>query len=434
VVLDAEVEAGMRRLTEALAQAAGELVRCRDEPAVLETAVEAIHQQGFDVAVLVLEGESLVFGPTRQQPETVAAVEQLSGRPLAEIRFPLSDVPHLEQLITRRQAAFHQDIFLELERSHGPEVVAALRRAFASVRVLEAPLFVEGAPYGVLTVQGEALTPASAATLELFARQIGGALENARHHRLAASRLEELTRLQAELVAQERLNVLGEAAGVVAHEVRNPLGAILNVVAVLKREKLGPIGSNSVEMLEEEATRLEAMVRDLLDVVRPLEPRPRPLQLGELVQHTLALFHGRQQLGGVRLELEEEPGLPPLSADETLLQLALENLVRNAVQASPPGGTVRVAVGRAPEGVLLTVEDEGPGVSPADAARIFEPFFTKRGTGTGLGLAVVRRVVLAHGGTVSVGPRPGGGGTRFELRLPLSMEPRPVTGAEKPSP
>jgi two-component system, NtrC family, sensor histidine kinase HydH len=295
-----------------------------------------------------------------------------------------------------------------------------LRRAYASGRVLDAPICVEGEPYGVLTVQGEALTPASAATLELFARQVGGALENVRHHRLAAGRLAELSRLQAELVTQERLSVLGEAAGVVAHEVRNPLGAILNAVAVLKRERLGPPGASAMEMLEEEATRLDAMVRDLLDVVRPLEPRPRPLQLGALARGTLELFHERRQLGEVRLELDEAPELPTLEADETLLRMALENLVRNAVQASPPRGTVWVRLARVPEGVCVTVEDEGPGVSPAEASRIFEPFFTTRATGTGLGLAVVRRVVLAHGGTVSAGQRPGGG-ARFELRLPLQQ-------------
>ncbi len=435
VLLDAEAEASVRRLTEALARSAGELVSCRDEQTVLEKAVEAIHQQGFYVAVMLLEGDTLVHGPMRQKAEVVAALEQIYGCPNSEIRLPLSNVPHIEQAFTWRKATFHQDIFLAMERFHTPEALTLLRRTFSSLRVLEAPIFVEGEPYALLTIQGEALTPVSAATMELFGTQIGGALENVRHHRLAASRLSELSRLQAELVAQERLNVLGEAAGVVAHEVRNPLGAILNVVAVLKREKLGSLGASAVEILEEEATRLDAIVRDLLDVVRPLEPRPRTLHLGELVQRTVTLFRERRQLEKVRLELDEEPDLPPLSADETLLQMALENLVRNAVQASPPGGTVRVAVARAPEGLLLTVEDEGPGISPTDVPRIFEPFFTTRSTGTGLGLAVVRRVVLAHGGTVSVGQRPGGG-ARFELRLPLAVEARspPVMGQGNPSP
>ncbi|MFY0528908.1 sensor histidine kinase [Archangium gephyra] len=137
------------------------------------------------------------------------------------------------------------------------------------------------------------------------------------------------------------------------------------------------------------------------------------------------LFHERRQLGTVRVTVDEVPGLPMIHADETLLQLALENLLRNAVQASPTGGLVHVALGSVPGGICLTVEDQGPGVSAGDAHRIFEPFFTTRTTGTGLGLAVVRRVVNAHGGTVSVGQRHGGG-ARFELRLPLQLEPRPL--------
>nr|WP_309895904.1 ATP-binding protein [Archangium sp.] len=422
---DAEGEASMRRLTEALAETASELMRCRDERAVLETTVEALHRQGFFVTVMLLEGDVLVHGPMRQDPVVVAAAEQRYGCPLQEVRIPCSSVPHIAEVFTRRKAAFHHDFHRALRHFNDLEVRARTRSSDPIIRALDAPIYVEGEPHGLLSVQGEALTPTSAATLELFARHVGAALENVNHHRLAASRLEELSRLQAERVAQERLSVLGEAAGVVAHEVRNPLGAILNAVAVLKRDKLGPVGSSAVEMLEEEVTRLDAMVRDLLDVVRPLEPRPRPLHLGELARRTVELFQERRQLGGVRLSLEEEPDLPSLCADETLLQLALENLVRNAVQSSPSGGQVRVTVRRVPEGLCLTVEDEGPGVSPADAQRVFEPFFTTRTTGTGLGLAMVRRVVLAHGGTVSVGQRQGGG-ARFALRLPLP--PAKVSG------
>lgn len=428
MLFDAEGEASTRRLTEALVQTAGELMRCRDEQAVLETTVEAIHRQGFFVTVLLVEGDTLVHGPMRQDPARMADGERLHGQPLHSLRIPRARVPHLEEVLTRRKAAFHQDILRVLENVQPSELLVQMRRTWPVVRALDAPIFVEGAPYGVLSVHGETLTPTSAATLELFARQVSGALENVRHHRLAASRLAELSRLQSELVAQERLTVLGEAAGVVAHEVRNPLGSILNAVAVLKRGKLGPVGTSAVEMLEEEATRLDAMVRDLLDVVRPLEPRPRPLHAGELTRRTLELFHERRQLGTVRVTVDEAPSLPMIHADESLLQLALENLLRNAVQASPLGGLVHMTLGSVPEGICLTVEDQGPGISAGDAPRIFEPFFTTRTTGTGLGLAVVRRVVNAHGGTVSVGQR-SGGGARFELRLPLQLEPRPLPPA-----
>jgi len=207
---------------------------------------------------------------------------------------------------------------------------------------------------------------------------------------------------------------------VVAHEVRNPLGAMLNAVAVLKREgKLGPAGAYAVEMLEEESTRLEDIVRDLLDVVRPFEPRPRPLHLGELARRVLGLVQARATASGVRFELTEPEELPLLQGDEALLQLALSNLLRNALHASPQGGVVRVGLTQRPEGLSLVVEDEGPGIAAGtDATRAFEPFFTVRATGAGLGLTVVRRVALAHGGAVHAGNRPGRG-ARFELLLPL---------------
>ncbi|MFP2912155.1 sensor histidine kinase [Pyxidicoccus sp. 3LFB2] len=205
----------------------------------------------------------------------------------------------------------------------------------------------------------------------------------------------------------------------VAHEVRNPLGAVLNAVAVLRREAhLGPTGQAAVGMLEEEVIRLEDIVKDLLDVVRPLEPRPRLVQLGELVRRALGQLHGPPDAPTLRFVVDEAQDTPDLEGDETLLQLAVTHLVRNAVQASPVGGKVRMSVAPSQVGVCLVVEDEGPGIPDVDPRRIFEPFFLTRANGRGLGLAIVRRVVLAHGGTVSARARKGGG-ARFEVHLPL---------------
>ncbi|RKG79766.1 PAS domain-containing protein [Corallococcus exercitus] len=421
LLLDAEGGDAVRRLSTMLVSTAAELLRCRDETQVLELAVEAVHRQGFYVSVMLLEGDFLRHGPMRQEPESVAAAEQLYGQSVHAVRFPRSGMPHLAEVLTRRRAAFHPDAFSMARRLHTPEVADNIQRIYPpGSRALDAPIFVEDEPFGVLAVQSPTLTPANAGALELFAQLIGSALENVRHHRAAEARLAEVSRLQNELIASERLTVLGEAAGVVAHEVRNPLGAILNTVAVLKREsRLGPAGASAVEMLEEEAIRLEDIVRDLLDTVRPLEPRPRPVSLGELVHRALGqLVHGREELPAPRVLFDEAPDVPDLPGDETLLQLAVTHLMRNAIQASPRGGTVRVAVRRVPEGVSLSVEDEGPGIAGLDPQRVFEPFFLTRANGRGLGLAIVRRVVLAHGGKVRAGARPEGG-ARFELVLPL---------------
>ncbi|WP_163870103.1 ATP-binding protein [Myxococcus eversor] len=409
-----------RRLTEALAAAAKDMLRARDEHEVLETAIEAVHRQGFYSAILLVEGNTFRHGPMRQQPAIVALAERTYGMPLSEVRLPLSTLPHLAEVLARRKAAFHQDALGAAHRVHTSEVFEDIERAYPpGIRALDAPIFVEGQPFGILTAQGLDLTPASAGTLELFAQLLGAALENVRHHHMAAERLGEVTRLQEELVAQERLTVLGEAAGVVAHEVRNPLGAILNAVAVLRREAhLGPTGQAAVGMLEEEAIRLEDIVRDLLDVVRPLEPRPRPVHLGELVRRALGQLHGPPDAPTLRFTVDEAPDTPEIMGDETLLQLAATHLVRNAVQASPPGGRVRLNVEPVEGGVRLVVEDEGPGIPDVDPRRVFEPFFLTRANGRGLGLAIVKRVVLAHGGQVRARGREKRG-ARFEVVLPL---------------
>ena len=425
---NAEGEDSVRRLTEALAAAAADMLHCRDEQTVLQKAVDAVHRQGFYVTVMRLEGDIFRHGPMRQEAASVAEAEKLYGMPIGDVRIPSAAVPHFSEVLERRKAAFHPDVFAVVSRIHPPEVTANIRKLYPpEAQGLDAPILVDDEPYGILSVQGTTITPAGAGTLELFAQLLGGALENVRHHRTLAVRLEEVSRLQDELVARERLTVLGEAAGVVAHEVRNPLGAILNAVAVLRREAhLGPTGQAAVGMLEEEVIRLEDIVKDLLDVVRPLEPRPRPVQLGELVRRALGQLHGPPDAPTLRFTVDEAPETPTLEGDETLLQLAVTHLVRNAVQASPTGGRVRMAVEPARDGVRLVVEDEGPGIPDVDPRRIFEPFFLTRANGRGLGLAIVRRVVLAHEGTVRAMARPGGG-ARFELWLPLASS-RAATG------
>lgn len=416
LLLDAEGEAVARRLTEALAAAAGGMFRCRTDWDVLDAAVEVIAQQGFTAAVLLIEGEELVHGPLRQEPEQLAAAERLYGMPMQQVRFRLSGMPHLKECFARRRGAFYNDLAAALAGFHSPEVLKLITDQYPAHRGVDAPIFVNDEPFATIGVQGVALTPSSAATLELFARQVGAALENVRHHRSATEQVTKLARLQAELVASERLAAVGEAAAVVAHEIRNPVGAILNAVALLKRDSAAGSSENVVGMLEEEALRLEHLVGALLAYTGRLEPRLRPVVLGEVARRVAQLLASRNALGEVRLEVIEQGVGGPLVADADLLELALINLALNAIQASPPGATVLLRAVSEPQGGRLIVEDQGSGIPAADAGRIFDPFFTTRARGSGLGLAVVSRVVGAHRGQVVVG-RTASGGARFEIRL-----------------
>lgn len=405
-----------RRLADALAAASWRLVPLRDEQAVLDAAADALQAQGFRVVILRLSGEHLVHVALRQQPAAVEAFHKLAGKPIQQLPIPVALAPDMMAVFHTRRAMFDQDTHALVDRLRPPEQAAVIKASMPP-RAVNAPVLVEGEPYALLSAQHEALSPAGVGTIELFAHRVGAALENVRHHRRAEERLEELRRLQDRLVQQERLAMLGEAAAVLSHEVRNPVAAILNAMAVLRR-KPGH-DPEVVGMAEEEALRLDRLVHDLLHLARPLAPKSTELDLRVLAERVLEKLRGRVEGANVQVQLVS-PEKAPIEGDSFLLGLALENLLSNALRASPPRGRVQLTIEPRPGGALLAIDDQGPGIKPELAGRIFEPFFTTSATGTGLGLAVVRKVVEAHRGTVRAVPRGPLGGARFEVELPSS--------------
>lgn len=235
----------------------------------------------------------------------------------------------------------------------------------------------------------------------------------------ALARAQELLETaQADLVKKERLATLGELAAVVAHEVRNPLAVIFNALATLKRtSEPDEQGRLMLDVIHEESERLDRMVSALLDLGRPEAIRLSPTPVLELVRSSIdAARNVAEPVSEVRL-LVPQP-VPLARLDEQKVHQALVNLVSNAVQATGRRGPVQVRV--TVEEALLRVDviDDGDGVPMELRERVFAPFFTGRARGTGLGLAVVRRVAEAHHGSIAIETTPGGGAT-FVLRLPL---------------
>jgi len=258
------------------------------------------------------------------------------------------------------------------------------------------------------------------------ANQLAVAVENARLYEDLRQSYEKLAHAQRQLIEQERLAALGELSAVVAHEVRNPLGVIFNSLGSLRR-MLQPQGDARVllDIMGEEADRLNRIVGDLLDFARPVTPVFRPEPLARVVDEAVAAALGDGS-GGVLVEREVSPDLPPVPMDARLVRQAVLNVAANAVQAMPHGGRLSVRMRRDAGGVLVEVEDTGPGIPAEIRTRIFEPFFTTKATGTGLGLAVVKRIVDGHGGEISVSTRPGGGAI-VQLRFPVALRaPTPV--------
>ncbi|HET9451866.1 MAG TPA: ATP-binding protein, partial [Aggregicoccus sp.] len=269
-------------------------------------------------------------------------------------------------------------------------------------------------------------TPGEVERAAAVANQLAVALDSARLYEDLKRSYAELARAHAQLVHTERLAALGELSAVVAHEVRNPLGAIFNAVASLKRQA-GPHAPSLplLEIVSEESERLNHIVNDLLEFARPAQPQLRAQPLAPLLREAVAAALADAP-GALRLEWSLPETLAPVPMDERLLRQAFLNLAQNAVQAMPQGGLLHVRVAPQPgahEALAVELTDSGPGVPEELRHRIFEPFFTTRAKGTGLGLALVKRIVESHAGSVEVAAAPEGG-ARFRVLLPVAPPSR----------
>ena len=234
-----------------------------------------------------------------------------------------------------------------------------------------------------------------------------------------------IQRARAELVQAERLATIGKMAAHITHEIRNPLSAIGLNLELLEEEVAESGEQESIALcaaIKSEVERLSRIAEQYLSVAR--RPRPRLLRerVDDLVRELLAFIVPELDRAGVTSRIEIEDDVPEVDLDESQLRQALINLVRNAREAMPRGGVIAVGVVRAGPSVEIRVDDEGAGVPAELRASIFDPFFTTKQRGTGLGLAVTREIVEAHGGSIHCEPR-AEGGTRFRIVLPIPTGP-----------
>jgi signal transduction histidine kinase len=213
----------------------------------------------------------------------------------------------------------------------------------------------------------------------------------------------------------ERLSTFGQLVGSIGHDLRNPLGVIETSLHILR----GRMGEDErarrhVDRISEQVSISNGIITNLLDMIRN---RPLIKEPVELATAIASVAEAVRRPAGVSLALEELETLPPVDGDLVQLRQVFTNLIENAVFAASPEGSVTVR-GRRDDGcVHVCVEDTGPGVDATTRRRLFEPLITTKDKGIGLGLALVKRIVERHGGSVSYSDRPGGG-ARFTVRLP----------------
>lgn len=252
--------------------------------------------------------------------------------------------------------------------------------------------------------------------LEKVCRRVGPAIE-----RCWCS--EELRRLEKEFEESRRgsetMVALGEMAATLAHEVKNPLAGMMLSATRLRKalrgdEKLEPL----VEHLCSSINTLSETVVRATDSVRGPKIERSEIGLNELLESAVSLVAPAASAKGVRIIREFDPDLPRLLGDASFLRRAFLNLLLNGLEAMPLSGSLRAETRKAEDReVEVIIADTGPGIDPVDADKVFDPFFSKKPGGTGLGLGIVRRIVELHSGTVSL--RPGAaGGTEAVVRLP----------------
>jgi hypothetical protein len=244
------------------------------------------------------------------------------------------------------------------------------------------------------------------------------------------ARLREQRALESRLAAAERRASLGHLASGIAHEIRNPLNTIALAVDYLRRRFLPADAADRAEFeqtagsLREEIARLNGLISNFLTYGKPMRLSPILFDVGDLARSVCRELSPEASRRDIRIE-------PPLdgeeiTADRDLLKSAFLNVALNAIQMMPAGGSLRVALSAEGDSVRVRFDDSGPGIEPVNLAKIFEPYFSTRDAGVGLGLAMTRKIVNDHGGDLVASNRPEGG-SRFEFVLPRASVAQAVS-------
>jgi two-component system, NtrC family, sensor histidine kinase HydH len=232
---------------------------------------------------------------------------------------------------------------------------------------------------------------------------------------------EEQKRLVDKLHQAERMATLGEMIASVSHEIKNPLGIIRSTADLLEKKVVKFDPQNQLaSIIKEEADRLNRIVTEFLDFARPQTPRVRPVQIEAILEKNLNFLEPELARRSITVQKRYTAGTQTIPADQDLLYRAFLNILLNAIQAMADGGTMEVRVGYDSRGAEIEIKDTGSGLSPEDQAKAFQPFFTTKEKGSGLGLPIVKNIIEVHRGTIRLVNSETGGAMVF-ITLPREL-------------
>ena len=295
------------------------------------------------------------------------------------------------------------------------------------------PLLVQSRPIGVLVVDNaitrQPIGEEDVKMLDILAAQAALAIAHADAMEELAKKVEEteraysdLRRSQEQLVQSGKFAALGQMAATVAHEIRTPLvsiGGFANML--LKKQDPGDKEYRHLSIIRDEALRLENVLNRLLFYARPSTPVFELHDLNALAQSVLAFMQGEMEYHQVAVVARFAPDLPSIPMDRNLIRQVIVNIIQNGIQSMEKGGTLSVETRLENDWGVLVIQDTGVGIMPEHLNRIYEPFFSTKHSGTGLGLHVSKRIVAGHGGAIQIGSKVSEG-TTVTIRLPKRKE------------
>jgi signal transduction histidine kinase len=217
----------------------------------------------------------------------------------------------------------------------------------------------------------------------------------------------ERLRLKERLAHAERLSSMGEMAAGISHEIRNPLGIIRSSAELLKKKAAKIDPQNTIpDIIVEEASRLNSIITDFINYAKPRNPNIAACRVEEVIEKNITFLAAQIKEQGYVIKKNYQNSLPEIMADSNLLYQSFLNIFINAMQAMPNGGRILVEVSSSDHLVTVHIDDEGQGIPPENMGKIWDPFFTTKETGTGLGLGIVKNIVESHGGSIQIVNRP----------------------------
>ena len=240
-----------------------------------------------------------------------------------------------------------------------------------------------------------------------------------RGEKIIEKRAHERLLLKEKLADAQRLASLGEMVAAVSHEIRNPLGIISSTAELLK-EKLAKTDPQDqlADVIVEEANRLNSIVTDFLSFARPQAPNFMPCQVDEVIEKNLSFLSPEIDRNGYRVHKRFATDIPEIEADPGLLYQAFLNILMNAMHAMPQGGDIYIELSARKHTLTIVFTDQGPGIPDETLVKIWEPFFTTKDKGSGLGLPIVRKIIEGHGGLIEADNAPEKG-TQVTVTLPV---------------